>query len=176
VERVFKITVNDVNEAPTLSVPGAQTAYEDVDLAFTDRNRNAITVGDPEGGSLTVTLKAAHGKLTLRIPTGLTVKGNRSAAVSLSGSLAALNEQAADLRGRVDALRTSGAQSPRQAGSLKAKLTLTGPVVADIGKVNGFLNEVRALLRGGALTRSQADALLEAGRTLLLSLSRRPGT
>jgi len=41
------ITVNDVNDAPTLTLPGAQTAFEDVDQAI-----SGITVGDLDSSSL----------------------------------------------------------------------------------------------------------------------------
>src|SRR5262249_42925772 len=69
-EKAFTISVTNVNEAPTLAPPAPQTAYEDVDLIFTGVNR--ITVGDPDGGSLTVSLAVSHGTLTLGTTAGLT--------------------------------------------------------------------------------------------------------
>src|SRR5262249_50336584 len=56
----FTISVTNVNEAPTVSVPSAQIAYEDVDLS-----PGGISVGDPESDPLTVTLHVDHGTLTL---------------------------------------------------------------------------------------------------------------
>src|SRR5439155_6108274 len=70
VEKVFTISVTNVNEAPTITVPGAQTADEDVDKAI-----SGLSVGDPEGDSLTVTLAVGHGTLTLGTTTGLAVTG-----------------------------------------------------------------------------------------------------
>src|SRR5262249_34081543 len=78
--------VLNVNEAPTLAVPAAQTAFEDVDQAI-----GGITVGDPEGDRLTVTLMAGHGSLALGRTTGLTVTGSGTGVVTLSGSVADLN-------------------------------------------------------------------------------------
>src|SRR5581483_9363235 len=81
-----------VNATPTLSVPATQAAFEDVDQAIT-----GITVGDPDGGNLTVTLKVSHGTLSLGTTTGLTVSGNGSGSVTLSGSIANLNAALAGL-------------------------------------------------------------------------------
>src|SRR5690606_15838866 len=53
-EKVFTILATDVNEKPVLTVPAAQTAFEDVDQAV-----SGLTVGDPDGGRLTVTLTVA---------------------------------------------------------------------------------------------------------------------
>lgn len=80
------------NEAPTLDVPDAQTAYEDVDKAMT-----GVTVNDSDGDNLTVTLGVGHGTLNLGTTTGLTVTGNARAAVTLSGSIADLNAALASL-------------------------------------------------------------------------------
>ena len=81
-----------VNAPPAVTVPAAQTAYEDVDRAI-----SGITVGDAEGGSLTVTLAVGHGKLTLGTTAGLTVTGDGSGAVTLAGSIADLNTALASL-------------------------------------------------------------------------------
>lgn len=101
-EKVFTISFTNVNEAPTLTVPASQTGYEDVDLAL-----SGITVGDPNGGNLTVTVSVSRGKLTLGTTTGLTVTGNGTGAVTLSGSIANLNAALASLVYRGN-LNTSG--------------------------------------------------------------------
>src|SRR5262249_28972226 len=79
-------------QAPVLTVPAAQTAEQDVALAIP-----GISVADVDSTTLTVTLTAGHGTLTLASTTGLTVTGNGTAAVSLSGSLDDLNAALAGL-------------------------------------------------------------------------------
>src|SRR5262249_5429903 len=75
---------NDVvlvrNVPPAVTVPGDQTAYQNVDLAL-----GGIRVGDPEDDTLTVTLQVSHGTLTLGSVAGLTVSGNGTTLVTLSG-------------------------------------------------------------------------------------------
>src|SRR5262249_34779024 len=55
---------NDVeltrNVRPTVTVPGNQTAFQNVDLAL-----GGISVTDPDDAGLTVTLQVSHGTLTL---------------------------------------------------------------------------------------------------------------
>ncbi len=46
-EKVFTISVTNVNEAPVNTVPGAQTVNEDTDLTFSAGA--AISVADPTG-------------------------------------------------------------------------------------------------------------------------------
>ncbi len=56
------ITVSAVNDAPTLSVPGAQSVAEDGSLAFPG---NVLAVDDVDAGSLLVTIRTTNGRLTL---------------------------------------------------------------------------------------------------------------
>jgi hypothetical protein len=51
------ITVNAVNDAPTNSVPGAQSVNEDANLVFSSGNGNLISIGDIDAasGSMQVT-------------------------------------------------------------------------------------------------------------------------
>ena len=91
------ITIIDVNEAPTVTVPAAQTAFEDVNLRLP-----GITVADVDDGSLVIALAVSQGTLRLRSTAGLSVSGDRTSAVTLSGSIADLNAALAGLvyRGR----------------------------------------------------------------------------
>jgi autotransporter-associated beta strand protein len=205
---------NDVvlvrNVAPAVTVPGDQAAFQNVDLAL-----GGIRVADPEDANLTVTLGVSHGTLTLGTVAGLTVGGNGTPSVRLSGSQAVLNaalagllyrpdhnfsgpdlltvttsdgldttsatvpirvkslaEQAADLQDLVNALRAAGALNPGQANSLIVKLDLKGNA-GDVGRVQGFLNEVAAYLSAGILAPAQADELTAGGNVLLTGLRRR---
>jgi autotransporter-associated beta strand protein len=87
---------NDValvrNTPPAVTRPGDQTAFQNVDLAL-----GGVRVGDPEDATLTVTLQVSHGTLTVAAVAGLTVAGNGTSSVSLSGSQAALNAVLAGL-------------------------------------------------------------------------------
>ncbi|WP_395690903.1 tandem-95 repeat protein [Piscinibacter sp.] len=87
------VTVNvaAVNDAPLNSVPGTQAINEDTTRVFSSANGNAITVADIDSGSLTTTLSAANGTLTLGSTAGVTVTGNGSGTVTITGSAAAIN-------------------------------------------------------------------------------------
>lgn len=210
-EQTFTVSVTNANDAPAVAVPAAQTAYEDVDKAI-----SGITVGDQDGGSLSVKLAVRHGTLTLAKTTGLTAIGNGTGALKLSGSIADLNaslarltyrgglnyggadtlsitagdgslstnaavsitvksaaQQAADLRGQVNVLRTARVLKKSQAEILISHLRLSGTVV-DIRTVSLFLADVARLRSAGVLTQAQADALLGPGNVLLRSLKRPP--
>src|SRR4030095_12711373 len=86
-------TVNAVNDAPVNTVPAAQTMSEDGTLTFSTANGNAISIADVDAGSsrVQVTLAATNGVLTLAGTTGLTVSGNGTATVTVTGSLANIN-------------------------------------------------------------------------------------
>lgn len=89
------VTVNPVNDAPTIVVPGAQTTAEDTSLAIT-----GITVADTDAGTsdMTVTVSAPNGTLTATATGGLTsVSGAGTGTLTLTGSATALNTALATL-------------------------------------------------------------------------------
>ncbi len=85
------LNVSAVNDPPVNSVPAAQTILEDTPRVFSSANGNAITVADIDSGTLTTTLNVANGTLTLGSTSGVTVSGNGSGTVTLTGSAAAIN-------------------------------------------------------------------------------------
>ncbi|MGB5743771.1 MAG: DUF4347 domain-containing protein, partial [Sedimenticolaceae bacterium] len=86
------VTPDATNEAPVHNVPGAQTIGQDLTLVFNDANTNRIVVRDDAGGNtIDVTLTATNGTATLSGTTGLTVSGNGTASVMLSGTLTDIN-------------------------------------------------------------------------------------
>ncbi|MBL1177965.1 beta strand repeat-containing protein, partial [Pantanalinema sp. GBBB05] len=89
--RTFSLTVEPTNDAPVITVPGAQTVNEDVPLVFTGTTR--ISVSDADAGSLPISvgLAAVGGTITLGSTGGLTVTGNNTDTVSIQGSLSAIN-------------------------------------------------------------------------------------
>ncbi|MGE5506562.1 MAG: LamG-like jellyroll fold domain-containing protein, partial [Actinomycetota bacterium] len=81
------ITITSVNDAPTATVPGAQTVAEDTALSLA----NTISIVDPDDGGavMKASLAAPNGTLTLGTVTGLTFasgKGNGTADVSFTGT------------------------------------------------------------------------------------------
>jgi hypothetical protein len=117
-EKVFTISVSNVNEAPVNTVPGAQAVNEDTDLTFSAGNGNAISLADPDAGGnpVKLSLDVAHGTLTLASTAGLTfVDGtaNGTASVHVTGTLANINTALAGLkyRGTANYNSTRGAES-----------------------------------------------------------------
>jgi hypothetical protein len=90
------ISIDAVNDAPTNTAPATRTVNEDTALAFT--GGNTISVADPDNQSLTVTLSAGQGAVTLGSTTNLTVSGtNGGASVTIAGLIADLNNALATL-------------------------------------------------------------------------------
>ncbi|QZZ21477.1 tandem-95 repeat protein [Leptothermofonsia sichuanensis E412] len=84
----FNINVIPVNDAPVLTLPGAQVVNEDTLLTFGNGTR--ISVSDPENDNpITVQLSVANGIITVNSGAGVT--NNNSNNVTVTGSLAALN-------------------------------------------------------------------------------------
>ncbi|MEI8168453.1 MAG: Ig-like domain-containing protein, partial [Rhodoferax sp.] len=89
------ITVSSVNEAPVVTVPGAQSLNEDGTLTLPD-----ISLADPDAGTEQVqaTVSALHGTVTLSGLTGLYQADGTTAAtvasgasITVRGSLTAIN-------------------------------------------------------------------------------------
>ena len=86
------VNVTGTNDAVVSGVPGAQNGFEDSDLVFT--GAAAITVSDPDGGNVTVTLAVEQGTLSLSGVAGLSFSagdGTGDAAMTFSGSIADVN-------------------------------------------------------------------------------------
>ena len=90
----FTVTVQSVNNAPTLTLPAAQTVDEATQLVLS--GTNAPSIGDVDAGTapLQVAVTATNGTLKLSQITGLSfVTGNSgfNATMTFSGSLADIN-------------------------------------------------------------------------------------
>ncbi len=145
------------NQAPTLTVPGDQIAYEDVDLPL-----SGISVADPDGDNLTVTLTVNHGTLTLGTTSGLTVQNNGSGTVTLSGSVADLNAALATLiyRGNLnfggdDTLNVSVSD-----GSLSTQNSVAIHVKSAAEQAEDLGALVNALVADGVLNEGQGESLM----------------
>ncbi len=85
------VVVNAVNDAPTQTAPAAQTTTEDAGLTFSGASGNAIVVADLDGDALTTIVTVTNGTIDLGTFTGVTVTGNGTGTVVISGSAAAIN-------------------------------------------------------------------------------------
>ena len=85
---LVNVTIDAYNDAPVNVVPGGQTTSEDTAIVFS--GAKLISVSDPDvaetgGGQLQVTLSALHGVLKLSTTSSLTVTGDNTALVTLTG-------------------------------------------------------------------------------------------
>jgi autotransporter-associated beta strand protein len=152
---------NDVeltrNVRPTVTVPGARTAFQNVDLAL-----GGISVTDPDDANLTVTLQVSHGTLTLGAVAGLTVGGNGTSSLRLSGSQAALNAALAGLLYR-GALNYSGLDTLTATASDGLATTAAGVAIrvkSLAEQAADLRDQVSALQAAGVLNQGQANSLL----------------
>jgi hypothetical protein len=132
-------TVAAVADAPTVTLADATVdGSEDSNLVFSAANGNGISVGDVDGDTLTVTLTATNGVATLSGTTGLTVTGNGSATVVLSGTAAAINAALEGLTYR-GALNYEGSAtlSVKVADATANETKTIAITLADDGKING---------------------------------------
>lgn len=95
-DEVFAVALTDVNEAPSVSVPAAQTTPEDTAKVFSPGNGNQIAIVDVDAGGVNneVTLSVTHGTLTLSGTAGLTFvtgDGTADATITVRGTAAAIN-------------------------------------------------------------------------------------
>jgi ethanolamine utilization microcompartment shell protein EutS len=86
------LQVDPINDAPVNLVPTPQHVNEDTDLTFSAANGNALSVSDDSGASpIQVQLGVGEGTLTLGSTAGVLVTGDGTGAVTVLGSVAAIN-------------------------------------------------------------------------------------
>jgi hypothetical protein len=80
-------------QPPSVSAPSAESLAENSTVVFSSSNGDAITLTDSQAGSNadSLTLSVADGTLTLGSTTGLTVTGNGTSSITVSGTLTNLN-------------------------------------------------------------------------------------
>ena len=86
------VTVTPVNDAPTITAPGAQSTTEDTPRAIA-----GVTVADIDSGALTTTLTSTNGTLNVTAAPGAVISGNGSGNVTISGTAAQINAALAGL-------------------------------------------------------------------------------
>ncbi|MEO8493500.1 MAG: tandem-95 repeat protein [Planctomycetota bacterium] len=93
-EDTINITIQAINDAPTIVVPGKQSFFTDFDNPFTSTpNPFQISDVDAGNGNVQVDLTIGSGTLTLTSSTGVTVTPNPggSNGVRLSGTVTSIN-------------------------------------------------------------------------------------
>ena len=87
------ITLNDVKDAVSNNVPGAQSTNEDVALIFNTANGNLISITADAGEVLTTTVSVSQGTLNLSQTTGLTFDAgsNGTATMTVTGTVEDIN-------------------------------------------------------------------------------------
>ncbi len=131
-----EVIVTPANDALIASVPSAQSVNEDTPLVFSSSNGNAITVSDIDGDTINMTLSATNGVLTLAATAGLTITGDGTGTITLSGSAAAITAALEGLEFAPDADYNGAAVLSISATDGTATTSQTVPVtinaVADI--------------------------------------------
>jgi hypothetical protein len=79
------------NFAPVITAPTTQHTPANMDLIFLKAHHNGLAVADKDGDRQTVQLTAGHGTLMLGRHTGLSVRGDETGQVTVSGSIAQIN-------------------------------------------------------------------------------------
>ncbi len=142
---------------PALTVPAAQTAYEDADKPI-----GGISISAALGGTLSLTLGVGHGALTLGTTGGLTVSGNGTGSVTLTGTTAALNAALASLVYR-GGLNFSGADTLSLTlgdGGFSSTASVAITVVSAAQQAVDLQARVTALRTAGVLNQGQANSLI----------------
>jgi hypothetical protein len=155
-EKAFTITVVNENETPTIVVPGPQTVFEDVDKSIT-----GIRVGEPDGTSLTVTLQVDRGVLHVEPNADVTIEGNGTGLLSISGSVAGLNASLASLIYRPDT-NYSGPDAlsiTATDGSLSVTASVNLTIKSALQQAADLQAQVNALQAAGILNKGQAISL-----------------
>ncbi|MEM8749863.1 MAG: tandem-95 repeat protein, partial [Pseudomonadota bacterium] len=143
-------TITDTNQAPVHTVPvtsgaaiPATTTVEDTPLVFNAANGNEISINDPDGDALTVTLTATNGTLAVAGGSGATVAADGTAVVTISGTQAQINAaldglsfiSTADYNGTatitVQSVDNEGAQSQTTTSTIDIAITPDADIVSD---------------------------------------------
>ena len=175
------ITVTAVNDAPVLTVPGAQTTVEDVAVGVTGLAVADVDAGEGTG-AVKVTLTVASGRLTVgtSAPGGLAaaqVAGNGTGALVLEGALAAVNATLAAGVSYLGTLNFNGTDALRVAaddlgntgagGALTASASVSIRVLSPAEQVSALRDAVAELADQGTLNGGQANSLLAKLQTAL---------
>jgi hypothetical protein len=128
-----------------------------------DQPVSGISIGDAPGATLTITLSVGHGTLTLGTTTGLTVSGNGTGAVTLTGTTAALNAALASVVYNPDHNYSGGdtlslTATDSGVSAIPARVALTVESIAQ--EAANLQARVTALQTAEVLNQGQANSLI----------------
>jgi hypothetical protein len=141
---------------PSITTPSAQTAYQNVSQAV-----SGIGVASGLSGNLTVTLAVSHGTLTLGTTSGLTVKGNGTGLVTLTGTTVKLNAALATLsyRGLKGFSGSDALSLTASAGAIQSNASVAIAVESFTQEAANLKAQVTALQSAGVLNKAGAILL-----------------
>ena len=84
------VTIISVNNIPTQALPAAQNGTEDTSVIFSGAKGNQIVIDDVDSPSITTTVSVPSGTLTALAASGVTISGNGSGTITLTGSSSAI--------------------------------------------------------------------------------------
>ncbi|QDT51611.1 Calx-beta domain protein [Symmachiella dynata] len=90
--QTFSIIVNNINDAPVLTVPGQLFVDEDTQLDI-----DGVSVTDIDSATVALELSSTFGNITLGNTSGLTVSGNGTDDIMVEGAVADINAALATL-------------------------------------------------------------------------------
>ncbi|MDO9191754.1 MAG: Ig-like domain-containing protein, partial [Undibacterium sp.] len=140
------IQVTPVNDLPVNTVPAAQSTVEDTAKVFSAANGNALSVADPDGGSLSTTVSVAHGALTAVAFAGAVISNNGTGTITITGTAAAIN-------GALNGL--SFAPTADYNGSDTLTITTNDGTVSDIDTVAITVTPAIDIANDGVITTNE---------------------
>ncbi|WP_428423956.1 tandem-95 repeat protein [Methylibium sp.] len=187
------------DDAPVNTAPSSQAGSEDTPLVFSAANGNALSVADIDSPSLTTTISVSNGSFSLGSMAGVSVTGNGTGVVSVTGSPATINLAlegasylaAADFNGAAQlSLSTSDGLVPAVLSTVGISVAPTAdvladaattfenqPVVIDVNANDTFSNPDHTVTGinglgiavGGSLAVANGSVLLQADGKLLFT-------
>jgi hypothetical protein len=148
------INVTAINDAPVITVPGAQDTIVNTSLTLSSAHSNLISLADVDagGGGVQVTLTAAHGMLSLGGTSGLTFSdgdGSADATMTFNGTVSSINTAVTNLAFTPDADYIGSASiqidaddqghtgaGGAQTGSKTVAITVNGPQTIELAAAN----------------------------------------
>ncbi|MDB5899650.1 MAG: type 1 secretion target domain protein, partial [Ramlibacter sp.] len=146
--------------APVQLLPPAQAGREDAALVFGQASGNAIVVFDGDSSALTTTLNVASGTLVAVVFPGVTITGNGTGTLTLTGSPDAISQA-------LDGLRY--VPVPDANGPVTLRISTTDGALTDTGSVliNVAPQPDAPVATGEALSTSEDTLLVMTPASLL---------
>jgi ELWxxDGT repeat protein/VCBS repeat-containing protein len=163
------VVIGAVNNAPTVTVPGAQVGIQNTDLVIP----SGLSITDVDAGSnpIAVQLTATSGNLTLSSTTGLTVTGNGTTNVQITGTIANINTALTNLRYRpvsstftgADVIAVTANDQGNTGGATPTPRTGTGSITVNVSGGATILRDINPVPNAGGTNGSNPMNFTAAG-------------